>query len=736
MIVSGRVVHKKMKGGDVYYVVKPTGSLSARENVSFNQDFYFVTGKTIRENEYIAFPMSSGSTGLKVHKANWIVPLSYLMNVNLEKMMKSNLLSIIPKKFRDEIVKSGDQNKFKSYIEYSPSQIMNEFQVEYRRATKILNQLKRVNALSMEFSLLHSLNIYEKSVDKLAEIISGSNGIQRVLENPYSLANRGGMTFALCDLIGKAINVDPYSEDRIKCAISDAIDTLIGNGNSAFNESRIVKATLKMLNFQENDSRMVSRYIRDVVHDLSGAGFSGVYSTHELYEGDAYISQSVKKFAMDSDVEKFPINVDIIPKKLNDEQKQGIYNAVNNRFSIITGGPGTGKTTVLESVVAQFGEGNTLVLSAPTGKAARRISESTKMDACTLHTMLGFSPGSGFKYNKKNPLPHDLIVVDEFSMVDSNMFRNLLDAVKPGARLVMVGDRDQLPSVDVGNVLSDLIDSGMFAVTKLTEVHRTALNSYITRAAINIRDGIMPDMKTAYSGETDFHFIPASNDIEIRDKIVDLVTNTIPSKYGKNMSEVQVLTPQKGTEIGVDAFNDILKNIVNPDNYDKPFVRSLGEEFRVDDKVMQTKNNKDLGISNGDVRFIKSINYSHKTVNIDFDGKVVDIPFEKLSDIKHALAITVHKSQGSEYSDVIIPMSMSHMNMLTRKLVYTALTRGKTRVWMVGDVKALDHAVKNKRELPRETCLKYLLGGDTNPGNYYKPKREQSNRVNIPNMPF
>lgn len=736
MIVSGRVIHTQIKNNEKYYVVKPTGTLSKRDGVEFKHDFYLVSGSAIKENEYIAFPMAQETLGRKFQKTPWIVPLSYLTYTYLQKLMSSFMLSAIPQRCRDEIAKSGDQGKIKAYLDFSPSEIMKEFSVDYKKSTKILNQLKRVNALSMEFSLLHSLNIHPKSVDKLAEIISGSNGIQRLLENPYSLASRNGMTFALCDLIGKAINVDPYNEDRIKCAINDAIDTLIGNGNSAFNESRIVKATLSMLNFDESESRIIVKYMKDVVHDLSEYGQHGVYSTHELYEGDAYISQAVKNFAADSKVAKFPVNIDIIPKKLNEEQRQGIINAVNNRFSIITGGPGTGKTTVLQAVVAQFGDENSVILSAPTGKAARRISESAKMDATTLHSMLGFVPGIGFKYNKNNPLPYDLIVIDEFSMVDSNMFRNLLDAIKPGARLVMVGDRDQLPSVDVGNVLSDLIDSGMFAVTKLIEVHRQALDSYITRAAINIRDGIMPDMQTAQTGQTDFIFIPAKNDGEIRAKCVRLMTDYIPNKYGVNVEDIQVLTPQKGTDIGVDEFNNVLRSIINPDNSDKPFMRSMGEEFRVDDKVMQTKNNKELGINNGDVGFIRGINYNHKSINVDFDGKIVDIPFDKMHEVKHALAITVHKSQGSEYTDIIIPMSMSHQRMLTRKLVYTALTRGKVRVWMVGDEKALEHAVKNKRELPRETCLKYLLGGDVDPGMFYRPQNKVQQKSRIPDVPF
>jgi exodeoxyribonuclease V alpha subunit len=735
MIASGRVVNTMNKNGKTFYLVKPTGTLSKRDEVEFKQEFYLLSGPVIKTNEYVVFPFSTEMSARKFQEVSWIAPLSYLSNTYMNKLMNSNLLSAIPKVERDKLAASNDSARFKKYSDFTPNDIMNEFSVEFKRATKILNQIKRVNALSMEFSLLHSLNVHPKSVDKLAEIISGSNGIQRVLEDPYSLASRNGMTFALCDLIGKAINIDPFNENRIKCAINDTINNLISNGNSAFNESRIVDATIKMLKYDVKHTRLVASKIKEVVHDLSDAGHAGIYSTHEMYEGDAYISQLVKQFAVDSTVDKFPINEDLIAKNLNVEQRQGIINAVNNRFSIITGGPGTGKTTVLKSVVAQFGD-RALVLSAPTGKAARRISESSKLDASTLHSLLGFTPGVGFKFNKRNPLPYDLIVVDEFSMVDANMFRNLLDAIKPGARLVMVGDKDQLPSVDVGNVLSDLIDAKIFAVTSLTEVHRTALNSYITRAAISIRDGQMPDLRTAYSGKTDFVFLPAKDDIEIKNKIIDLMTKTIPEQFGVSMNDIQILTPQKNTEIGVDKFNEELRELVNPENYNKPFVRSMGDEFRVGDKVMQTKNNKELGINNGDVGFIKGIDYGRKTVNIDFDGKDADIPFDKLHTIKSALAITVHKSQGSEYTDVIIPMSMSHMNMLTRKLVYTAITRGKVRVWLVGDPKALEHAVKNRREIPRETALKYLLGGDTDPGNFYRPRREASTRGPVAGVPF
>ncbi|MFK4132115.1 AAA family ATPase [Pseudomonas luteola] len=740
MIISARVIKNMSREEDAvkHFLVKPIQSLTNGNITDFGTEHFLVSGPVIKNGEHIAFKLKDDAASKKHHFVDWIIPSYWLTTTYVAQMMQSNILSALPdehkKAFVEMAEKDKNKNAFRAIADLTPDEVSKRFGIKAAAAKRLILQVRRANNLSMEYSLVHSLRIFPKSVDKLVEIISGNNGIDRSLTDPYSLFNDNGMTFKLCDLIGSALKVDKRRESRMVAAVKESVNQLVSNGNSAFNMERILKGALGFLGFSNEegrspaqareDIRILKAHVNNLVQDLSKIGAQNVMSTYEMYEGDAYIGKALKAFVADRTVNKLKADVSKIPQKLNAEQRQCIFNALENRFSIITGGPGTGKTTVLKAIVDQFPESLVCGLCAPTGKAARRISESSGMDAETIHSMLGFNPGGGFKYNKRNPLPHDVIVVDEFSMVDSNMFRNLLDAIKPGARLLMVGDSDQVPSVDVGNVLQDLLDSGMFAVTRLVEPHRAALDSYITRTAISIRDGVMPDLRVARSGDTDFIFIPTKDVGEIRDSVLRLMSTEIVDRFGVSHDDIQILTPQKGTEIGVDVLNHHLRNLINPNtDYTKLSVKSMGIEYCVGDRVMQTKNNKELGINNGDVGKIVSMDYRNKTVEVDFDGKAAAIPFGKMHEVKHAWAMTVHKSQGSEYADVIMPLSMIHRNMLTRKIVYTGVTRAKKRLWIVGDPAALEHAVKNTQEIPRETALKYIIGQDNGPGNYYHRAR-------------
>jgi exodeoxyribonuclease V alpha subunit len=750
MIISGRIVKTMSNTNGIHYLVKPIQCLS-NKSYEFKIPHYLVSGNIIKESENIAFNLDERTESEMLQFPSWVIPTYWLTTTNVAQMMQSNLLSAMPVELKQKFVKDvdvdKDRNAFRKIAEMTPDQASKQYKMPLMQATRMILQVRRANNLAMEYSLMHSLHIYPKSIDKLVEIISGSNGLHRAIADPYSLMEENGMTFKLCDLLGSALKVDKKMDARIRAAVRDSIQQLVSNGNSAFSENRVIKGAERNLGYQVNDDRSPKEKAEDVrrmrshitgmVQDLSKMGAHNVLSTYEMYEGEAYVGSLLKSFIGEGSVEKLQADLKKIPAKLNKEQRQGIFNALENRFSIITGGPGTGKTTVIQSVVEQFPkESISVCMSAPTGKAARRISESSGLEAHTIHTMLGFSPGKGFKYNKKNPLPHDVVVVDEFSMVDSNMFRNLLDAIKPGARLIMVGDSDQLPSVDVGNVLQDLKDSNMFAITELTEPHRAALKSYITRTAISMKAGMMPDMRVALAGDTEFIFIKENTTEDIRDRVLRLASTDIVDRFGVSLDDIQILTPQKNTMIGVDTLNEHMRILINPnDDFSKPSIKSMGVEYSVGDKIMQMRNNKELGISNGDVGKILDMDYRNKTVGVDFDGRYVQIPISKMYEVKHAFAMTVHKSQGSEYSDVIMPFSMEHKNMLTRRLGYTGLTRAKQRFWAVGDEAAFEYMVKNTREIPRETVLKYLLGGEQSPGNYYHKARPVPNQANS-HVPF
>lgn len=751
MIITGRIIKTINDASGKHFLVKPIQCLSNVPNYDFKLPHYIVSGPVIKENEHIAFNLDPRNDMKPLQFVDWIIPSFWLTTTNVAQIMSNSILSAMPDDIKQMFVEryeiDKDRNAFRKIAEMKPDEVSKAFKMPQAKAMRLIHQVRRANNLAMEYSLMHALHIYPKAADKLVEIISGNKGLHRAIADPYSLMEENGMTFKLCDLLGSALKLDKKKDSRFSAAVRDSIQQLISNGNSAFSEMRIIKGTDYNLGFIKNDSRSkeeksldlkdIRRHISGMVQDLSKTGAHNVMSTFEMYESDAYIGSVLKTFVAEGSVEKLPVDLKKIPAKLNKEQRQGIFNALENRFSIITGGPGTGKTTVIQSVVSQFPkESISVCMSAPTGKAARRISESSGLEAHTIHTMLGFSPGRGFKYNKKNPLPHDVVVVDEFSMVDSNMFRNLLDAIKPGARLIMVGDSDQLPSVDVGNVLQDLIDSKMFAITELVVPHRAALESYITRTAIGMRTGMMPDMKIAQRGDTEFIFIPVMNPEDIRDTILRYATSEIVERYGVSHDDIQILTPQKGTIIGTESLNEHMRVLINPnDDSSKPSIKSMGIDYSVGDRIMQMKNNKELAISNGDVGKIVDMDYRNKTVGVDFDGRYVAIPISKMYEVKHSFAMTVHKSQGSEYSDVIMPFSMEHKNMLTRKLGYTGITRAKKRFWGIGDIAAFEYMVKNTREIPRETVLKYLIGAENAPGNYYHKARSFEQKT-IGGVPF
>jgi exodeoxyribonuclease V alpha subunit len=391
--------------------------------------------------------------------------------------------------------------------------------------------------------------------------------------------------------------------------------------------------------------------------------------------------------------------------RLAREQVQAVKCATESKVMVITGGPGTGKTTIIHAVLKIFSRlGVRIMLAAPTGRAAKRMSETTGFAARTIHRLLEYSlQKGGFQRNEEKPLEADLLIVDEASMIDTVLMHHLLKAVPPGATLLLVGDVNQLPSVGAGNVLKDIIDSGAVPVVTLNEIFRQARESLIVVNAHKINQGVLPILQPEGQGRGDFFFIEQEEPEEVLRIILELTSRRIPMRFGLDaVRDIQVLTPMHKGMVGAENLNRRLQEALNPG--DDGLIR--GERtFRIKDKVMQIRNNYEKEVFNGDIGTIEDIDPELREVSVSFDGRTVPYDFMDLDEIVLAYAISVHKSQGSEYPAVVIPILTQHYMLLQRNLIYTAVTRGKQLVVLVGTRKALGIAVRNDKTERRYTRL-------------------------------
>ena len=389
-------------------------------------------------------------------------------------------------------------------------------------------------------------------------------------------------------------------------------------------------------------------------------------------------------------------------------QKDAILKATVSKVMVLTGGPGTGKTTTTLGMIAVLrSRGKHILLAAPTGRAAKRMTETTGMEARTIHRLLEFKPPEGYQRNEENRLEGDVLIVDECSMIDVILMNALLKAIPPRMQLILVGDVDQLPSVGAGNVLRDIIDSGVFPVVRLTRIFRQAQSSRIILNAHRINAGEFPDLSNGAG--TDFFFVPAEEPETAAQEIVRLVKTRLPKYRQVLPTEIQVLTPMQRGAVGASNLNTLLQEALNPS---ETCLRRSGYSFRLYDKVMQIRNNYDKEVFNGDVGTISALNLEERNLRVRFDDREVEYDVTELDELAQAYAVTIHKSQGSEYPIVVMPMLMTHFVMLQRNLLYTGVTRAKKLLVLVGTKKAVGYAVRNVTVASRNTRLKERLQGE------------------------
>jgi exodeoxyribonuclease V alpha subunit len=394
--------------------------------------------------------------------------------------------------------------------------------------------------------------------------------------------------------------------------------------------------------------------------------------------------------------------------RLATQQIKTLQTAIGNKVTILTGGPGTGKTTTLRALLDLLDRfGHSYALASPTGRAAKRLAEATGRQAKTIHRMLEFNPGEGFGRHDGNPLDADLVIIDEASMLDLVLANNLLKAIGYDSHLLLVGDVDQLPSVGAGDVLRDLIDSGIAATVRLETIFRQAAGSLIIHNAHRINQGQMPDTRPEAN---DFFIFVKEDPAEAAKLLVDIVQNRVPHRFGlDSMEDIQVLSPMYNGSVGVNNLNQMLQANLNPAGKGKVERRLGGRVFRVGDKVMQTVNNYDKHVYNGDIGRVATLDLVQQTMTVSFDGAPVVYDFMEVDELVHAYAISVHKSQGAEYPSIVIPMVTQHYMMLQRNLLYTAITRARRLVILVGTRRAIRIAIKNNRVSHRHTALDWRL---------------------------
>lgn len=555
----------------------------------------------------------------------------------------------------------------------------------------------------------------------------GDQAIETVRANPYQLARDiHGIGFKTADGIARQLGVAADSIQRAAAGLRHVLFEATGEGHCGLPEEMIVQDTARML---EVDERVVNEALAKSLADdeLERDDASGqplVYLPG-LIGAEKGIARRIQRLA--SQPCPYPeIDLDRAVswyetksgRVLSASQRDALGRALSSRVFVITGGPGVGKTTLLDALLGILrAKRIRCVLCAPTGRAAQRLGEATGLGAKTIHRLLEFAPGGGFLRNEQQPLDGDLLVVDECSMVDVPLMHSLLRAMPPGAGLLLVGDVDQLPSVGPGLALRHIIESGVVPVARLTEIFRQAAESRIITSAHRINAGELPDTGSQADGESDFFFIEREEPERIAATVAELAATRIPKKWGFDATrDIQVLCPTNRGPVGARALNVQLQNALNPARPGEPGVEKFGWQFRLRDKVIQTQNNYDKEVFNGDLGFIERIDVEESEVTVGYESRQVVYGFGELDELAPAYAITIHKSQGSEFPVVVLPLAMSQYILLQRNLVYTGITRGRKLVVLVGQRRALARAVSEQSSRERYSGLLARLLGEGRDG--------------------
>jgi exodeoxyribonuclease V alpha subunit len=671
----------------------------------------------------------------------------------IRRYLGSGLIKGIGPKLAERIVDQFGAQTLE-VIEQQPERLAEVEDIGPKRSSSIAKAWEEQKQVKEIMLFLHSHGVSTNLAVKIYKTY-GDESLQIVQTDPYRLARDiFGIGFKTADRIARALGLSPDHPSRIEAGIVYVLNEMSGEGHVFAPQPVLTELAAQLLEvpkeliipaierlsvddrvrvdqlplqIQESEPKVKSpaQTMQTVMESPAGYDQPAVYLTPIFY-GEVGVAERLRILAS-SKVPSGPVERVILSRSreaiqglgdlsLSEEQQKAIQIALTRPVSVLTGGPGTGKTTALKALIASLEAlKKSYALTSPTGRAAKRLSEATGRPASTIHRLLGFSPGEGFEFSAQNPLPVDMLVVDEASMLDLLLANNLLKALRPGTHLLLVGDVDQLPSVGAGDVLRDVIASGLAPFTSLSTIFRQAAGSQIITNAHRINQGQMPVFSSPASSkdggtEGDFFLFPAETAEEAANWVVQVVTDRIPRRFKLHpRDDVQVLSPMYRGPAGVHALNERLQAELNPPDSRKPEKALFGTLFRLGDKVMQTQNNYDKDVYNGDIGKVIGLNLIEHILTVDFEGKEVNYDFVEADQLVLAYAVSVHKAQGSEFPAVVIPLVTGHYMMLQRNLLYTAVTRAKRLCVLSGSKKAIAMAVHNNKVAHRYTALDWRL---------------------------
>lgn len=627
----------------------------------------------------------------------------------IEKYLGSGLIKGVGPKFAKRIVQKFGKDTL-DVIEEQPDLLIEVEGIGRVRVERIKNSWQEQKEIK---NIMLFLQGHEVSTSHATKIFKtyGRESIAVVKENPYRLADDiWGIGFKTADTIAGKLGIEKDRFIRLRSGILYTLNKLSESGHCFAVREQLIDTAVKLLDVESPELEItLDEMLRtgDVIRDEEAIYLPPFYFSEtgcakrllNLLEAKREIDSDVN-VVMEKVIGQTGISYDEI-------QMEAIRTAFVSKVMVLTGGPGTGKTTTTLGIISAYREsGAQIILAAPTGRAAKRMSEATGMEAKTIHRLLEYKPPEGYQRNEENPLKGDVLILDECSMIDIILMYNLLKAVPEHMTLILVGDTDQLPSVGAGNVLKDIIESERVPVVRLTRIFRQAQGSRIIMNAHRINKGEPVDMRGGK--DSDFFFAEEETNEGIVERLVKYCTVNLPKYYQVDaLRDIQVLTPMQRGVTGAANLNQILQQAMNPEG---PALRRGGTQYRLRDKVMQIRNDYDKEVFNGDIGTVVRVDLEDRELVVNFDGREISYDVTELDELTLAYATTIHKAQGSEYPIVVMPFSMSHFVMLQRNLLYTGVTRAKKVLVLIGEKKAVYYAIKNEKTTERNTKLAGRLG--------------------------
>ena len=627
--------------------------------------------------------------------------------IGIEKYLGSGLVKGIGPKFAKQIVSHFGLETFE-VIETDIDRLLEVPGIGKGRVSKIKESWEKQKDVKDIMVFLQGHGVSSTYAAKIYKQY-GKDSIEKVQGNPYCLADDiWGIGFKTADSIAEKLGYEKNDLRRCRSGILYTLSKLSEDGHVYSEREQLVKSAKELL---QADEEHIVQALDQMIEAEDLILDDEALFLPPFYYAEVGVANKIKRLLEDSSGTLFDgtLNIEEIVKQTSiqydDVQVAAIGQAVKSKFMVLTGGPGTGKTTTTLGIIAALESlGQSILLAAPTGRAAKRMSEATGKEAKTIHRLLEYNPAEGYGRNDENPLQGGVLIVDESSMIDVILMNSLLKAVPSHMKVILVGDIDQLPSVGAGNVLRDIIDSDVVPVVRLTKIFRQAQSSRIIINAHKINQGVFPDISNGK--DADFFFIKQEDPEVAAREIVNIVKNRIPKAYHYSTNDIQVLAPMQRSVVGATNLNIILQEAINPEGES---LSRGGFRYRKGDRVMQIRNNYDKEVFNGDIGYIKEVNLEERTLTAIYEGRPVEYEDSELDELTLAYATTIHKSQGSEYPVVVIPLLMTHFVMLQRNLIYTGITRAKKICIIVGTTKALAYSVHNMVVLKRNTKLKERL---------------------------